>query len=70
VYGPLPDLPGEHYLIDILLGWAYAAAIVYLVDRIAERRRQRAAAASREPDAAKAPAAAPPRSAEPAGVSR
>jgi membrane-associated phospholipid phosphatase len=60
---------GEHYLIDILLGWAYAAATVYLVDRVAERRRQRAAA-PHEPDAAKAPAAAPPRSAEPAGVSR
>src|SRR6266480_3267007 len=28
---------GEHYLIDILLGWAYAAAAVYLVDWAAER---------------------------------
>jgi membrane-associated phospholipid phosphatase len=33
---------GEHYLIDILLGWVYAAATVYAVDRAAawlQRRR-------------------------------
>jgi membrane-associated phospholipid phosphatase len=30
---------GEHYLIDVLLGWAYAAAAVYAVDRVTERRR-------------------------------
>jgi membrane-associated phospholipid phosphatase len=32
---------GEHYLIDILLGWTYAAGAVYVVDWYAERRRQR-----------------------------
>jgi membrane-associated phospholipid phosphatase len=36
---------GEHYLIDILLGWAYAAVAVYVVDWAAERRRERRAAA-------------------------
>ncbi len=32
---------GEHYLIDILLGWAYAAVAVYVVDWYAERRGAR-----------------------------
>ena len=32
---------GEHYLIDILLGWAYAAITVYAVDRGAEWLRKR-----------------------------
>jgi membrane-associated phospholipid phosphatase len=62
---------GEHYLIDILLGWAYAAATVYVVDWAAERRRERRA--SRPPQAGEpaATAAAKARgAAEPAGVSR
>jgi membrane-associated phospholipid phosphatase len=59
---------GEHYLIDILLGWAYAAATVYLVDQLAERRqRAEARRASPEPEAQLAPA---PRSAEPASAAR
>jgi membrane-associated phospholipid phosphatase len=61
---------GEHYLIDILLGWVYAAATVYVVDWAAERRRQRAA----KPPEAGEPAATVPEkargAAEPAGVSR
>jgi membrane-associated phospholipid phosphatase len=40
---------GEHYLIDILLGWAYAAATILIVnwgaERLAERRRRMAALA-------------------------
>jgi membrane-associated phospholipid phosphatase len=32
---------GEHYLIDILLGWAYAAAAIYVVDWAAARWRER-----------------------------
>jgi membrane-associated phospholipid phosphatase len=45
---------GEHYLIDILLGWAYAAITVYAVDRAAEWRRQRRAetAAAPQPEPA------------------
>jgi membrane-associated phospholipid phosphatase len=60
---------GEHYLIDILLGWAYAAATVYIVDQLAERRQRRAEArrAGAEPEAQLAPA---PRSAEPASAAR
>jgi membrane-associated phospholipid phosphatase len=61
---------GEHYLIDILLGWAYAAATVYIVDRAAEWRRRRAAvpAASEEPQAKVT--TGDRGAAEPAGVSR
>jgi membrane-associated phospholipid phosphatase len=33
---------GEHYVVDILLGWVYAAVAVYLVDWVVARRRQRA----------------------------
>src|SRR3954463_3137374 len=42
---------GEHYLIDILLGWAYAGVTVYAVDRGAEwlGRRREAAATEAEP---------------------
>src|SRR5262245_11566252 len=40
---------GEHYLIDILLGWAYAAVAVYAVnwgaERLQERRNERRALA-------------------------
>jgi len=36
---------GEHYLIDILLGWAYAAVAIYVVDWAAERLEQRRALA-------------------------
>jgi membrane-associated phospholipid phosphatase len=32
---------GEHYLIDVLLGWAYAAVAIYAVDWGAERLEQR-----------------------------
>ena len=31
---------GEHYLIDILLGWAYAAVAVYAVSWVADRRAE------------------------------
>jgi membrane-associated phospholipid phosphatase len=37
---------GEHYLIDILLGWAYAAATILVVNWGAERLRERRAAAA------------------------
>jgi membrane-associated phospholipid phosphatase len=40
---------GEHYLIDILLGWVYAAAAIYVVDWGAERLRQRRALAAEPP---------------------
>lgn len=33
---------GEHYLIDILLGWAYAVFTVWIVERLADRRSARA----------------------------
>ena len=36
---------GEHYLIDVLLGWVYAAVAIYAVnwgaERLAERRSER-----------------------------
>ncbi|HKG35105.1 MAG TPA: phosphatase PAP2 family protein [Solirubrobacterales bacterium] len=32
---------GEHYLIDILLGWAYAAVAIFVVDWATERLRER-----------------------------
>jgi membrane-associated phospholipid phosphatase len=31
----------EHYLVDILLGWAYTVAAVWLVARVAERLARR-----------------------------
>jgi len=41
---------GEHYLIDILLGWAYAAGAILIVNwgaaRVAERRPGPAAVAT------------------------
>src|SRR4029077_13103525 len=37
---------GEHYLIDILLGWTYAAVAVYVVNRAFERRPRRGADAA------------------------
>src|SRR5512139_758574 len=40
---------GEHYLVDILLGWAYAGAAVHAVDWVAERRRQPRTAPTAEP---------------------
>jgi membrane-associated phospholipid phosphatase len=46
---------GEHYLIDILLGWVYAAAAVYLVEWAANRRRQPAVAPTRARTADAAP---------------
>jgi membrane-associated phospholipid phosphatase len=61
---------GEHYLIDILLGWVYAAVAVYAVNWYFERRAERSA----EPGSTGAPgsdASAKPRpAAEPAGASR
>jgi membrane-associated phospholipid phosphatase len=39
---------GEHYFIDILLGWIYAAATVYAVDRGAEWLRNRRGAPAAE----------------------
>jgi hypothetical protein len=29
----------EHYVVDILLGWAYTVAAVWVVDRVADRRK-------------------------------
>jgi membrane-associated phospholipid phosphatase len=60
---------GEHYLIDILLGWVYAALAVYIVDWAFQRRAQRRAQSVHQ----KAPAdlaAKAPGAAEPASVSR
>ena len=41
---------GEHYLIDILLGWVYAAATILIVnwgaEKLAERRHRPAPAPS------------------------
>jgi membrane-associated phospholipid phosphatase len=31
-------LTGEHYVIDVLLGWAYVAVVVVVWDRIEARR--------------------------------
>jgi membrane-associated phospholipid phosphatase len=31
----------EHYLVDILLGWAYTLVAVWVVSRVADRRRSR-----------------------------
>jgi hypothetical protein len=59
---------GEHYLIDILLGWAYAAVAVYVIDWVFVRRAQRKADAGH----AEAPGdvtAKAPGAAEPAAVS-
>jgi membrane-associated phospholipid phosphatase len=58
---------GEHYLIDILLGWAYAAATVYLVNWGFERWGRRPEAPAAEPPAAPIPST-PER--EPAATSR
>jgi membrane-associated phospholipid phosphatase len=60
---------GEHYLIDILLGWAYAAVTVYVVDWAFERRAQRRAH-SVHTEAPADLAAKAPSAAKPAGVSR
>jgi membrane-associated phospholipid phosphatase len=42
---------GEHYLIDILLGWTYAAITVYSVDRAAEWLAKRRSTGVAEPRA-------------------
>lgn len=47
----------EHFLVDVFVGWAYAAAAVYGVRWLRERRRTRSLAASR-PTPAPSPAAA------------
>jgi membrane-associated phospholipid phosphatase len=36
----------EHYLVDILLGWAYAVFALWLVNLIADRRAARRTAAA------------------------
>src|SRR5829696_3386475 len=64
---------GEHYLIDILLGWVYAAVAIYLVNWGFERwgRRTEAAATREAADLGKARGAAEaPTAPEPAGASR
>src|SRR5690349_21861651 len=43
---------GEHYLIDILLGWAYAAATVYLVNWVFARWARRREAPPAKPPTA------------------
>jgi membrane-associated phospholipid phosphatase len=48
---------GEHYLIDILLGWAYAAVAIYAVNRAAERLAERRAAGQKQPAMAGQPGA-------------
>lgn len=61
---------GEHYLIDILLGWAYAAVAVYAVNWYFERRAGRGTQfASAAHPLAEAPAE-PAGAAEPAAASR
>jgi membrane-associated phospholipid phosphatase len=59
---------GEHYLIDILLGWAYAVGAVYLVNWGFARWGQRAEPA--RTDHSPAGVTAKSRAAEPAGASR
>ena len=39
---------GEHYVFDILLGWAYTLAAVWVVARVADRARREGANRSRE----------------------
>ena len=41
----------EHYLVDILLGWAYTLVAIWVVSRIAESRRQ-VLISSKSPEAA------------------
>jgi len=59
---------GEHYLIDILLGWAYAGVAVYVVDRAFERwgRDAKPADPGERTTDVMAPGPLPP---EPAGAS-
>ncbi|HSD24614.1 MAG TPA: phosphatase PAP2 family protein [Solirubrobacterales bacterium] len=57
---------GEHYLIDILLGWAYAAVAIYLVNWGFERWGKQAEAALAEEPAGAGPTGRP-RAAEPSG---
>src|SRR5262249_50767146 len=33
--------PGEHYLVDCVLGWIYAVIVVVAVDYVFDRRRER-----------------------------
>lgn len=47
-------LTGEHYLVDVLLGWAYVAVVVVAWDRIEARRRLRQPSSDR-PDRDAAP---------------
>jgi membrane-associated phospholipid phosphatase len=61
---------GEHYLIDILLGWAYAAFTLYAVNWAAARLAQRRADAARAAQPAAVAPAKGPGAAEPAGVGR
>ena len=59
---------GEHYLIDILLGWAYAAVAVYAVNRAFERRAQPSADVALA-DAPAGVTVKAPGAADPAGAS-
>jgi membrane-associated phospholipid phosphatase len=46
-------LTGEHYVVDVLIGWAYAAAVILVWDRIEPRwaaRRERRRAVDDDPD--------------------
>jgi membrane-associated phospholipid phosphatase len=64
---------GEHYLIDILLGWVYAAVTIYLVNWGFERWGKRAEAAQAEKPSGGPNGRGPaerPAQAEPAGVGR
>jgi membrane-associated phospholipid phosphatase len=61
---------GEHYLIDILLGWVYAAITVYAVNWGAERLAKRRTTAAPTGQPAGAVPAEAPRTAEPAGAGR
>jgi membrane-associated phospholipid phosphatase len=60
---------GEHYVIDILLGWAYAAAAIYVVNWGFERWARREQPPITAKPASEAPAEAAS-AAEPAGVGR
>jgi membrane-associated phospholipid phosphatase len=61
---------GEHYLVDILLGWVYAAIAIHAVDWAAERWAERADKAPRaEQSAAEGPAQVP-ETPKPAGAAR
>jgi membrane-associated phospholipid phosphatase len=61
---------GEHFFVDVFVGWAYALAVYFLASwwwRRRERRAaERASAAGPDSDGGAPPAAVPPRAEEPA----